>query len=286
MTLARNDFDRRPEVPLQVITPAEVRASISRARRSLEKAADEIVWQIEMEGWRTLGYSSWTAMREAEYGGAAVMLPSGSRPQVTERLKAIQLGTTARGGPKHLTDQEIADTLGVSRSRVQDDLNGNNKKSSSGQSVASKPEAKAAPEDEDAIDAEIVDESTFSCWSCEKSYPLETRTETEDGPLCGDCLDVYDRLDAGESGVAEPARGEEHPASAAPETREQTKPRRQRPLEQGFFDATMRLNKAVTSLENLGKDDRLPRNKEQVARYRNDLLLAIDALQRVADQLN
>ena len=66
----------RPEVPLQVITPADTRASIRRAKRSLEKAAEEILWQIEMEGWRTLGYSSWQAMREAEYGGAAFMVPS------------------------------------------------------------------------------------------------------------------------------------------------------------------------------------------------------------------
>ena len=95
----------RPEVPLQIITPADVRASVRRARRGLEKAAAEIVWQIEMEAWRTLGYSSWGAMREAEYGGAAVMLPTGSRPRITERLKAIQVGTTARGGPKRLTDR-------------------------------------------------------------------------------------------------------------------------------------------------------------------------------------
>ena len=66
---------------------------------------------------------------------------------------------------------------------------------------------------------------------------------------------------------------------------EPVKPRR-RPLEEGFFDATTRLNRAVTSLENLGNDDRLPRNKEKVARYRADLLRAIDALQCVADQLN
>lgn len=71
---------------------------------------------------------------------------------------------------------------------------------------------------------------------------------------------------------------------AAPTPAVQSKPRR-RPIEEGFFDATMRLNKAVTSLENLGKDDRLPRNKNQVARYRHDLIRAIDALQRVADQL-
>ncbi len=69
-----------PKVPLQMITPALTRASIGRARRSLEKAAKEIEWQIDMEGWVTLGYSSWTAMREAEYGGAAFMVPSENHP--------------------------------------------------------------------------------------------------------------------------------------------------------------------------------------------------------------
>lgn len=71
---------RRPEVPLQIITPAYVHASIRRAKASLEKAASEITWQIEMEGYRTLGYSSWGAMREAEYGGAAFMVPSKTHP--------------------------------------------------------------------------------------------------------------------------------------------------------------------------------------------------------------
>lgn len=139
----------RPEVPLRVITAADVRASVRRAKKSLEAAAAEIVWQIEMEAWRTLGYSSWTAMREAEYGGAAFMVPSKSRPEIVQRIKEIEVGRTARGGPKYLTDQEIADTAGVSRSQVQDDLNGNNKKSSSGQNV---------DPDDDVIDVEIVDD--------------------------------------------------------------------------------------------------------------------------------
>lgn len=135
------------EAPFQVITPADVRASIARARRSLERAAEEIVWQIEVEAWVTLGYSSWGAMREAEYGGAAFMVPGKSRPEIVRRIKEIEVGRTARGGSKHLTDQEIADTVGVSRAQVQDDLNGNNKKSSSGQNVTP---------DDDVIDAEIV----------------------------------------------------------------------------------------------------------------------------------
>ena len=135
----------RPEVPIQVITPNDVRASIRRARKSLEDAASEIVWQIEMEAWRTLGYSSWTAMREAEYGGAAFMVPSKSQPEIVRRIKAIEVGRTARGGSKHLTDQEIADTAGISRRQVQAHLNDNLRKS-----------AQNVERNDDVIDAEIV----------------------------------------------------------------------------------------------------------------------------------
>lgn len=57
-------------------------------------------------------------------------------------------------------------------------------------------------------------------------------------------------------------------------------------LEEQFFQATERLNTVITTIQNLGDDDRLPRNKEKVARYRNDLLNAIDVLQHVAETLN
>ena len=143
----------RPEVPLRVITPADVRASISRARRSLEKAAEEIVWQIEMEAWRTLGYSSWGAMREAEYGGAAFMVPSKSRPEIVARIKQIEIGRSARGNAKHLTNQEIADTVGISERQVRDDLNDNNKSGRTADSVT---------RDDAVIDAEVIeDEDDF-----------------------------------------------------------------------------------------------------------------------------
>ena len=141
----------RPDIPFQVITPADVRASIARARRSLERAAEEIVWQIEMEAWVTLGYSSWGAMREAEYGGAAFMVPSKSRPEIVRRIKEIEVGKTARGGSKHLTNQEIADTAGVSERQVRDDLHDNNKSGRTAEIVDPTPGA-----DDDVIDAEIV----------------------------------------------------------------------------------------------------------------------------------
>lgn len=109
------DLATRPEIPLQVITPADVRASIRRATRSLEKAAEEIVWQVEMEAWRTLGYSSWNAMREAEYGDAAFMVPKKDRPELVGRMR--------RAG---LTQKEIADTAGVTERTVRSDLSTGN----------------------------------------------------------------------------------------------------------------------------------------------------------------
>ncbi|WP_271396000.1 hypothetical protein [Neomicrococcus lactis] len=70
----------------------------------------------------TLGYSSWNAMREHEYGGAAFMVPSKNRPEIVERIKAIEIGRTARGNAKHLTNKEIAATVGVTERQVKRDL--------------------------------------------------------------------------------------------------------------------------------------------------------------------
>lgn len=140
------------EIPLRVITPQDVRASIKRARRSLEAAAEEILWQIEMEGWRTLGYSSWTAMREAEYGGAAFMVPSKSRPEIVARIRA-----------KGLTQREIAETAGVTERTIRNDLS-TGKFSGSGVAVTNsrgqqRPASYTRSEsNDDVIDAEIVDE--------------------------------------------------------------------------------------------------------------------------------
>lgn len=100
----------RPGVPLTVITPDDVRASIRRARKSLIDAANEVVWQIEMEAWRTLGYPSWTAMREAEYGGVAFMVPSKDRPELIARIRA-----------KGITQREAAATTGVTEQTIYND---------------------------------------------------------------------------------------------------------------------------------------------------------------------
>jgi hypothetical protein len=105
------DASTESDIPLRIITPDDVRASIKRAKRSLEKAAEEIVWQVEMEAWRTLGYRSWSAMREAEYGGAAFMVPARQRPELVARMRSAGL-----------TNQEAADTAGISEPTARRDF--------------------------------------------------------------------------------------------------------------------------------------------------------------------
>lgn len=95
---------------MEIVTSDDVRESIRRATWSLEQAAKEIVWQVEREAWRTLGYKSWNEMREAEYGGVAVMVPRQSRPELIEQLRSAGL-----------TQQETAATIGVTTRTIKRD---------------------------------------------------------------------------------------------------------------------------------------------------------------------
>ena len=96
---------------MEMVTKSLARASVRRARKSLEDAAAEVVWQIEREVWVVLGYRSWTAMREAEYGGAAFMVPSKNRPELVARIEAA--GVSKR---------EAARTAGVDEGTVRNDI--------------------------------------------------------------------------------------------------------------------------------------------------------------------
>lgn len=150
----------RPEIPLQVITPTDVRASIRRARRGLEQAAEEIVWQIEMEAWRTLGYSSWGAMREAEYGGAAFMVPRKDRPELVARIRAAGL-----------TQREAAATAGVTEQTIYNDERRDRD-----------PKYLGRPQSDDSvIDAEIVDDEPVHV-DRETGEVLDTPKATDPAP--------------------------------------------------------------------------------------------------------
>lgn len=59
-----------------------------------------------------------------------------------------------------------------------------------------------------------------------------------------------------------------------------------RPLRDGFRDAALDLDKIIGRFERLITDDRYPRNRDEVARYANDLTRARDALDRLVGQMS
>lgn len=114
-----------------------------------------------------------------------------------------------------------------------------------------------------------------------KSYPATPRPKPE--PEFAPADEVAPGITAEELAELHPAPAPRRPLPEP--TGDPAGPRRQA-LEEQFFQATERLNSVIATIQNLGDDDRLPRNKEKVARYRNDLLNAIDVLQHVASSLN
>lgn len=259
----------RPEVPVRVITQADVRASIRRAKKSLVDAANEVVWQIEMEAWRTLGYPSWTAMREAEYGGVAFMVPSKDRPELVARIRA-----------KGITQREAAATTGVTEQTIYND-----------ERKARDPKYLGRHQAEgDVIDAEVIEDD-------------EPQVDTKTGEVSADYVTDQADLDAApelpdegaptphDSGDAEPSEGEglsvpsPSPRSVTGQGREPQTPRRA-PLPDAFWRATYDLTKVTERLGRLTQDDRFPQNAEKVATAnRSDLLRASDLLHQVIDSI-
>lgn len=90
----------------------DVRRSIATTLTHLERAAEQVVWQIENKVWTVLGYGDWDEMREAEYRGAAVMVPRADRPELVARLRS-----------EGLSQKQIGDTIGVTDRTVANDLN-------------------------------------------------------------------------------------------------------------------------------------------------------------------
>ena len=249
----------RPEVPLTVITPDDVRASIRRAKKSLVDAANEVVWQIEMEAWRTLGYPSWTAMREAEYGGVAFMVPSKDRPELVARIRA-----------KGITQREAAATTGVTEQTIYND-----------ERKARDPKYLGRHQAEgDVIDAEVIEDdgSQVNTVTGEVSADYVTDQADLDTALADAGFDTPD---------ADPAPA--HSASR-PNGKQYTRPEaqtpRRAPLPDAFWRAAYDLTKVTERLGRLTQDDRFPQNAEKVATAnRSDLLRASDLLHQVIDSI-
>lgn len=92
----------------EIVSEADVRASIQRVINHAESIWDEWAWQVENQTWAVLGYADWDEMRRNEYGAlTSVSPPRAERPELISRFRGAGL-----------TQKETAATLGVSERTI------------------------------------------------------------------------------------------------------------------------------------------------------------------------
>lgn len=133
------------------ISYADVRRSVETTRTHLEAAAEQVIWQVQNRVWTVLGHHSWDEMREAEYGGAAVIVPRADRPELVAALR--------REG---LSQQQIGDTLGVTQKTVSNDVSSfTNVAPTRTDSLGRRqPTAKPRTSEPEIVDAELIEDDS------------------------------------------------------------------------------------------------------------------------------
>ena len=241
------------------VTERTARESVAVARSHGEKFFEQIVWQVENEVWTLLGYDSWDAMREGEYGDLGVVAPRADRPELVARLRA-------RG----LTQQSIGDTLGVDQatvsrlnmqSHIEDEppapVTNSRGQQRPGSYMVKHKSTEETTETFDPATGEQIE--TFECVVCHATFGSDRWNE---GDVCDEC--------------------ELNRAGIRPEKRSN-----RRPLMDAARDAGWNLRKAIEKVERIADDDRFARNKEEMAtQLRSHLRYVIDSCQRIIDDLD
>lgn len=224
----------------------QIRVALDRVATSWADLADRVAEAYERRADLALGYSSW-----AEYAAAELRPSEGIAADVRRELVGL---LSAKG----MSTRAIAPAVGVSNKTISIDR----------QSLAS---GQVLPEVTPAAPAVGVTQRQVSTDVRSNFSPADDRA-------------AQDGLDAVNDTLAE-ARltgldGKSYPRTAA-------RPERRRPWPEAAADAAYRLSKLTTTIVNLSRDDRFDahKNKNEASRLRKDLALAIDALQRVHDQL-
>lgn len=233
------------------ITHADIRESIAVAKSHGEKFFEQIVWQVENEVWKILGYGSWDELREAEYADLGVVAPRADRPELVTRLRA-----------KGLTQKEIGATIGASEATVSRQL---------------------ASASSDTAPAKITNSRGQERPAMYAPRPVPTFDPTPDwDPTTGEVL-----AGSGENPPKVTDRDSE--TYTRPEPKEESQPirPRRRPISDAARDAGWEIRKATEKIEKLLSDDRYPQNREQVTLHlRGHLLYVVESCQGLLDQLD
>lgn len=226
-----------------------IRYTAMSVRDGVEKLQQLVTEAQEGQAHLALGYPSWTAYI------ADVMGEDPLRLRDREERREVVSWLAGQG----MSTRAIAPVVGVDQKTVSNDLRSPREENSS-------PASPAAP-----------DEPTFDPTPSWDPVGEDGVVDLSD-PTQDDVL-----WDAPEPRTVTGMDGKTYPR---PEPKEPAKPRR-RPLPDQFFDAAYDAGKAIERLERLVGDDRLAKNKEQIAlAHKNDLLRLADVLAHVLRELD
>ncbi|MGB3302652.1 MAG: helix-turn-helix domain-containing protein [Gordonia sp. (in: high G+C Gram-positive bacteria)] len=276
---------------------ATMGATDARALTDQIKVAVEATWELVKRAyieraWSALGYDGWDDYCTREFGTSRLRLPREERAEVVASLRESGLSVRA-----------IAAATGDSRETIRRELGGDTNVS---------PEPRPITGTDGKTYTPPARPTTFICWSCESTCPNEQANDTEDGPLCNTCIDLYDRIDVTEptpttdadeavTAIKDELRGmnpSDNPdayterfgdlvnAEASRRQEQSTKPKR-RPITDQARDAGWELHKITERIQRIAADDRFESSKEKVTpQLRGHLTNAIESLQAVLDHIN
>ncbi len=248
-----------------------IRAKALTIGEGISRIKELICQARDGEAWRVLGYDSWPAYLADVLGDQPMRLEQDFRREL--------VGVMADEG---LSVPVIAAAAGVSDRTVQRDFRALEQvvtpvttcEPDPGPTVYDLRDPsfeRIDPATGEVLDAEPYPQLRRAPWPERRDEPVPDPTSATTG--------------GGEAPVvAEPRKvtgldGKQYtrPAPSAPA---------RRPLRDGFRDAALDLDKIIGRFERLITDDRYPRNRDEVARYANDLTRARDALDRLVGQMS
>jgi hypothetical protein len=96
---------------VQTLELDEVRVRLDRVKSGVERIWDDLVVLYQGRAWQVIGYHSWDALCDAEFGGTRIALPRQQRQEVVCDLRDAGMSTRA-----------IASVVGVAVGTVASDL--------------------------------------------------------------------------------------------------------------------------------------------------------------------
>lgn len=252
------------------ISPASARELTDRIKVGVDAIWELIKQAYTSRAWSVLGYSSWDDYCTREFGTSRIRLPREERQEVVASMREIGMSTRA-----------IASATGTSHQTVANSLNAGVKNLTPEPAPVTGTDGKTyspRPRFDPELDA--------------RTHAVEDAAEELSAVDFDTNPDEYSRKFS-DLADAEAKRREVAPGITADEldalnvepTPEPTAPRR-RPITEAFDSATYELKRAVERVARLTEDDRLEKNKDQIAGANlSDLIRVRDSINGVINTL-